>query len=173
MKKVILGIGLPGSGKSTVLKAFAERNGYAYVCPDDIREELTGDAADQSRNAEVWSEAHTRTQEFLASDQSVVVDATFTQSQRRKEFLDFVRECGADKIQGVFVDVPLETALERNAGRDRVVPEDVIYRMDRELNRPQPELTDGFDSIFRLDENQELVEVVMQREGERLHKSFR
>jgi len=37
MKKVIMGIGIPGSGKTTILKEFADKNGYEYICPDDIR----------------------------------------------------------------------------------------------------------------------------------------
>jgi predicted kinase len=41
MSKLILGIGLPGSGKTTALKPFAEKNGYIYISPGDIREELS------------------------------------------------------------------------------------------------------------------------------------
>lgn len=50
MSKVIVGIGLPGSGKTTALKPFADKNSYIYICPDDIRAELTGNPADQSKN---------------------------------------------------------------------------------------------------------------------------
>jgi dephospho-CoA kinase len=46
MAKIIIGIGVPGSGKTTALKPFAERNTYTYISPDDIRAELTGNAAD-------------------------------------------------------------------------------------------------------------------------------
>ena len=42
MKKLIMGIGIPGSEKTTVLKTFAEKYNYSYICPDDIRLELTG-----------------------------------------------------------------------------------------------------------------------------------
>ncbi len=92
---------MPGSGKTTVLKRFADENEYTYICPDDIRQELTGSASDQSKNREVWVEAYKRTEEELLKGKSVVFDATFTNPEQRKDFLSFVRQKGAEKIQGV------------------------------------------------------------------------
>jgi predicted kinase len=133
MKKVILGIGVPGSGKTTVLKRFAEENEYTYICPDDIRKELAGDAADQSKNREVWIEAYKRTEQELLEGKSVVFDATFANPDQRKDFLHFARQKGAEKIQGVYVDVDLEIAKERNSQRERIVPEHAIQRMHKNL----------------------------------------
>lgn len=53
MKKVIIGVGVPALGKTTVLKPFAEKGGYVYISSDKIRAVLTGDPADQSKNKEV------------------------------------------------------------------------------------------------------------------------
>jgi predicted kinase len=65
MKKLILGIGIPGSGKTTVLKKLANDYNYSYICPDDIRFELTLDMSDQSRNKEVWRESYHRLEQDL------------------------------------------------------------------------------------------------------------
>ncbi len=173
MRKVIIGIGIPGSGKSTLLQKFATKNKYVYVCPDDIREELTGDPQDQTQNAEVWQEAYKRAQEYLALGKSVVFDATFTYSPQRIEFIEFVREHGAQKVQGVYLDVDLETAKERNASRERVVPEHVLERMHASLGENAPQLSDGFDMLITLDEEQKLIDAERRSEGSTESTDFR
>jgi len=159
MSKIIMGVGLPGSGKTTALKQFADKNSYVYICPDDIRTELTGNASDQSKNREVWTEAHKRTANALEKGENVVFDATFARDSERKNFITFAREHGAEKIQGVVVDVDFETASERNKMRDRVVPEYAMKKMHSMLSEAPPEITDGFDSIFIIDEFQKLKHV--------------
>jgi len=74
MRKVVLSIGVPGSGKTTFLKKFANENSFVYICLDDIREELCGDAKDQSRNQEVWDLGLLRIIEAIEGNNSVVFD---------------------------------------------------------------------------------------------------
>lgn len=50
MQKVIIGSGIPGAGKTTILKKFAEKYGYTYISSDTIRTELTNDVNDMSKN---------------------------------------------------------------------------------------------------------------------------
>ncbi len=173
MKKVILGIGVPGSGKTTLLKRFADENEYAYICPDDIRQELTGSASDQSKNREVWVEAYKRTEEGLLGGKSIVFDATFANPEQRKDFLSFVRQKGAEKIKRVYVDGDLEIAKERNSQRERVVPEHAIQRMHKSLQDFPPEVSDGFDTIFTLDSEQNLLDAEMKRENKIVSREFK
>ena len=172
MKKVIVGIGIPGSGKTPVLKSFAEKNAYVYVCPDDIREELTGSAADQSRSREVWTEAYKRLQAQLMNGETVVFDATMANPDQRKQFLDFARKNGAERIEGIVFDTPLETATERNEQRDRKVPHDVMERMDNWIRTMPPEIGEGLDAIFTVDEEQKLKEVKVRGEDSVITKEF-
>ncbi len=172
MKKVIIGIGIPGSGKTTVLKEFAQKYGYAYICPDDIREEVLGDATDQSKNKEVWAEDHRRMGNFLAQGRTVVFDATFTHANGRKSFLDFARQSGAEKIQGILFDTPLEVAQERNLARERQVPEHAVKRMSDDLSANRPVIEDGLDSIFTLNEYQQLIDVERRGGSNNEHKNF-
>ncbi len=79
-----MGIGIPGSGKTTIIKAFADRNNYTYICPDDIRTELTGDPRDQTKNKEVWETARQRVSEAIHQGKTVVVDATFAHAEQRR-----------------------------------------------------------------------------------------
>lgn len=173
MIKVIMGIGMPGSGKTTVLKAFAEKNQYVYICPDDIRLEITGDTKDQSKNKEVWARAYSLVGERLSEGKTVVFDATFAAEQDRTRFIDFARKNGAQKIQGVYMDIPLEVAKERNIKRERTVPEHALDRMSENLKNAPPSIKNGFDSIFTFDEFQKLEDVEKMRSGEIINKEFK
>ena len=172
MKKLIIGIGIPGSGKTTVLKDFAKKWEYIYICPDDIRAEMTGDPSDQSKNKEVWDEARKRVQDHFQKGDTIVFDATLANQEQRKEFLAFARKNGAEKIEGIFLDIPLELAKERNEGRKRKVPEHVLEKMDESIRNFPPEIEDGLDALFTLDENQKLVETEMLKRGEIIQKEF-
>lgn len=167
-----MGIGIPGSGKTTILKDMAETNEYTYICPDEIRGELGKNQADQSVNKEVWTLAYKRLKDGLEVGNTVVFDATFANPGQRKDFIKFARDNNAEKIQGVYLNIDLETAKERNKNRERVVPEFVLERMDKSIRDFPPEICDGFDSVFTLDENQKLVEVEMQSEEKIYHKEF-
>lgn len=167
-----MGVGLPGSGKTTALKPFAEKNSYVYLCPDDIRAELTGNSADQSKNKEVWAEAYKRVADALGKGETVVFDATFARDSERKNFIAFAREHGVEKIQGVVSEVDFEVAQERNLARERVVPEHAMQRMHSMLETVPPEITEGFDSLFFIDEFQKLKQAEIG--GERkISKEFK
>ena len=157
MSIAIIAIGIPGSGKTTVLKPLAERYGLTYINRDDIREEILGDARDQSRNKEIWEEANRRTNASLIHGTGVVLDATFVESWKRKDMISFLHEAGASPIIGVFADVPLEVAKERNRGRDRIVPDDVLEWMYKKIQSEPPTLTEGFDALIGIDEIEKLA----------------
>ncbi len=173
MNKVIMTIGIPGSGKTTISKSFAEKNNYVYICPDDIRKEITGNESDQSRNAEVWNNTYQRVLSAINSNSTVVVDATFASYKDRKSFLDFLRSSGVEKIQGLYIDTPLEVSKNRNRNRDRIVPDSVLNRMDSFLKKNPPDINDGFDSLFILDESRNMVSVEMKKGEGVITKEFK
>ena len=172
MKKIIMGVGIPGSGKTAVLKSFAQKNSYTYICPDEIRFALTGDSSDQTKNREVWDLAYSRTEEALKRGKSVVFDAVFAYESQRKDFIEFAKNNGAEKIQGVYIKTPLEIAKERNANRERQVPEQVVEKMNEVLESKAPNIEDGFDSIFVLDENQKMQSVELRNGSGGIKQKF-
>lgn len=159
MAKVVYSIGIPASGKSTHLKRFAEANGYVYICPDDIRLELTGNAADQSKNGEVWETSYSRMEAALQSGNSVVFDATQARQGDREVFIQKEYQYGAEKVQAVQFSIPLEIAKERNRTRDRNVPEFVLDRMKQNLDNNPPSIQEGNASISTIDENGRLASI--------------
>lgn len=143
-----MAIGLPGSGKTTFLKPLAEKYGLAYINRDDIREERLGDARDHSDQKAVWKEANRRTAKALAAGQGIALDATFLERWKRKSMIEFLRNNGADRVVGVFFDVPFEIAEERNKGRERTVPNEVMEWMRNKLAAEPPKLEEGFDALY-------------------------
>ncbi len=149
-RRVIIGIGLPGSGKSTILRPMAADLGAVYICPDDIRAEVTGDPADQSQNAVVWRLAYERLERALETVGSAIFDATNAKAADRRELVAFCR-AHADRVEGIWFDTPLMVCLKRNRARTRVVPDVAVGRMYNQLKAEPPTLAEGFDSLSRRD----------------------
>ena len=148
MSRAIIGIGLPGSGKSTDLRLLAADIGATYICPDDIRHEVAGDAADQSRNPIVWKLAYERLRRALVNGGQVVFDATNANGGDRRKLVAFCRE-HTDTVEGIWFDTSLMVCLERNRLRPRVVPDEVIGRMYNQLKQDPPTENEGFDLLER------------------------
>ena len=147
MSQAIIGIGIPGSGKTTYLKPLAARMGLPYVSLDDIRQELTGDAADHGQHARTLAVFWQRIAAALVRGPGVVIDTTNSKARDRREVLGFCRRHGVDDITGIWFDTPLEVCLGRNRGRDRQVPEHALHRMQARLDAAPPTESEGFDRL--------------------------
>jgi predicted kinase len=152
MTLLVMGIGIPGSGKSTFLEKLAKQRNYFYLSVDAVRKELAGNEADQSVNTQAWSIARGRLAQRLAHEESVVFDATFAKGEERREFIQYAREKGVTVLHGYYFDVPLDIAKERNAQRKRAVRESALDRLHTELQKDPPTEAEGFDTLFTVDE---------------------
>lgn len=126
-------MGIPGSGKSTLAAAISQTltgwgDSVVVLCPDDIREEVTGSASDQSRNREVFELAHDRLRTALTEVGCVIFDATNVTIAARQSLLQIAAECGSDTCLYV-VDTPHEVSRARNLARSRTVPEHAMNRL--------------------------------------------
>ena len=75
--KLIILMGISGSGKSTFARDYVSKNsGTRVINQDSIRRELTGNISDQSKNREVIAEAKRRLDECLSNKESVIWDNT-------------------------------------------------------------------------------------------------
>lgn len=128
--------GAPGSGKSTyresLLKQFPD---VKVISMDDKRKELTGDVHNQTMNSEIFSICSQELLQAMRKKQSAIWDATSASKKHRKVVIDIARRYGA-LVGIIFFDLPLETLIERNAGREKKVPETVVreyyyQRMER------------------------------------------
>lgn len=145
---IVMGVGIPGSGKTTALEVVVQHLGITRICPDDIREEMTGSAADQSVNAEAWAEAYRRASIVLGLGKSAIIDGTHTEAWRRPQNVQQYREFGAIVVVAAVFDTPLEIAKQRNTARSRVVPEFALDRMHTALQKEPVSHKEGFDAIY-------------------------
>ncbi len=174
MQKLIITIGLPGAGKSTVSKSFAEKYGYVYINPDDIyalKDNIQ--PRPQALIKEVWDEVAQKTTEALKAGKTVLVDGTFVKKSKRQEFVDIAQKAGISKVTGLYVKTPIDIAKERNLGRDRVVPEEIIERKNLQLKNDFPGKDDGLSEVFYLNENMELTKAITNNETKPLVREFK
>ena len=155
MAKLVLPIGISGSGKSYIYNK--DYKDCVQVSPDLIREELTGDISNQSKNKEVFKLAFERVDEYLNSGQDVFFDATNVNKSQRKSFTD--KYIGTD-VEVVYVILPADIDLSwkriRSDIREKKNRADVPYfALVRQKENYDNTIKLGFD-----DENvQEVVYV--------------
>jgi predicted kinase len=139
--RIVLLVGLPGSGKSTWL----ENAGAAALSSDAIRKVLLDDETDQSANDRVFLTLRYLLRHRLALGRPVTyIDATNLTREERAAYIAIGRVFGCE-MEAVFFDVPLEVCRDRNARRRRVVPEEAMLRLAAKLAPPGEE--EGFQKI--------------------------
>ena len=149
MKRLILLVGIPGSGKTTLAKKIIEK-GFHCLSADPIREELYGNAAEQGDKEEVFRIFFERLEDALSKELDIIVDNTNLNPRQRKPLLERAQKAGYTDIQLWLLDVPLDVCLKRNASRERVVPDDIVANMFMELNRSgRPQRSEGKLAIIR------------------------
>jgi len=138
---VVLAIGLPGSGKSSWFK----RHNITPLSSDVLRALLFDDPTEQRFQDLVFSNLRAMLKARLIARRPLnYVDATNLTPHERHSWIKLAKDYGYE-VHAVFFDVPVEVCLERNRGRERNVPEDVMRRMAAKL-RP-PTFDEGFAKV--------------------------
>ncbi len=155
MVKLILLIGLPGSGKSSLAQQLlAAEPKLVLISTDNIRRHLFGDEAIQGPWFLIWQEVQRQFQQAVVQisqgmAHSAIYDATNAQRRHRREVITLARASGFTHITGLWVDTPVWLCLARNEQRDRQVPEEAIFRMHRQLRDASPNVNEGIDCLIR------------------------
>jgi predicted kinase len=122
-------MGLPGSGKSTYAASLV-KEGWVEVNKDQIRADLakTGWVWSHEREGDVVAERNKQITFALMAGNDVVSSDTNFGRKHKVALEGIARTCKAEFEIRRF-DVPLETCLERNRGRQGEVPDQVIKDM--------------------------------------------
>ena len=143
MAKLIYLVGLPGSGKSTLANFYTVK-GYKVFSSDAIRAELYGDESVQDNPQKVFNLLHKRIKNALSAGENCIYDATNVKSKTRIAFLNEIKNISCIK-ECVIVWAPVEVCKERNAARNKKVPDYVIERMWKNFETPY--YFEGWDEI--------------------------
>ncbi len=149
---VLIG-GLPGTGKTTLAGALADRLGFTVLSSDRIRKELAGIPAEQNcaatwgtgiytaaRTERVHSEMLGRAGRLLALGESVIADASFTSPAQRDAAAVTAAAAHADLVQ-LRCTAPTEVARQRLDARTEGISDadaDIARRLAA-VEAPWPE----------------------------------
>lgn len=134
--KLTVLVGLSGSGKSTIATQIVNENlNTVIISSDAIREELTGNLADQEHNEEVFRIFHDRIRRNLENKKNVIADATNLTMKSRRAILDKVNGLNIYRVC-VIIPKPFERCKEDNLHREHPVPDIVLDKQIRRFQVP-------------------------------------
>ncbi len=141
--RLVLTVGLPGSGKSTWLK----KRKVPALSSDKIRHMLSGDETNQQINRLVFKTLRDLAKARADAGAKVTyIDATALSPWERRVWIRFAQLNNCE-IEAIYFDVPVEECKRRNRKRTRVVPDDVIDRMAARM--VPPDVEEGFTRVSR------------------------
>lgn len=156
MKTLILLAGIPGSGKSTWARRYAESHPHTYVCDtDETRKKITGSYLKFPDRMEVIfddliNQGNTIFEQETG-DCTVIEDAAFLDDYRRAYFMKRMK--GYDHSVLLLIKMhDYSLCYERNKLRikDKWVPEEIIDGMIKMYKDPSPEVAALFDEVQTL-----------------------
>lgn len=146
MVKLIMLIGIPGSGKTTYSKELSERYSAKVISSDKVRQLYVG--IDEK---EVFPTVYKLCVEELKSGKNVILDATHITPKVRKRTFDALDAYGIayDKV-AIFVDTPVEECIRRVEIRNQN-PEELFLPLEVISSYGQniipPNVDEGFMEI--------------------------
>ena len=168
--------GGPGSGKSYVVRATTGGTGLRIVNSDDLFEKYLKDAGfdmDMStkkaeREAEERDKMRKRAKQLTKKRQAnylegrigLIIDGTVKDYEKIAKQATQLKQLGY-VVHMIFVNTSLDTALERNAKRERTVPTDVATRSWKDVQRNIGKFSQYFRQNFVVVDNNNSEEDVM------------
>lgn len=146
---LVMLVGLPASGKSTITKNFDDS--FVIFSTDEYRKQKYGDASIQEpARGPFFQEFHNLLFAEWRKGSNIIYDATNLSFKRRRAFLrelarmtpstvDYTTKC-------YLIICPYDECLKRNSERARNVPESVMEKMFKTFQTPS--FTEGWDEII-------------------------
>lgn len=159
MNKLILMMGMAGSGKSTYAKSILKED-EKYVSRDEIRFALVPENEDYfSKEGMVFNLFINTISNYLRQGFTVYADAIHLNKKSRNKIIHAL-SIEPDEIEVIYMNTPLDLTLERNSfreGRARV-PNTVIKAMYNSIELPTKD--EGISKLTIVKEN-DVQEVIL------------
>ena len=174
-KRLVLMVGIPGSGKSTFATRFCTHEiKYGHSCEivsrDKIRFALIqGDEGYFSHENTVWEKYVAQAANSLKINEITILDATHLNTASRKKIINAIKEIYWEEdieLEAVVLNENVLTCLDRNKERTgrAYVPENIIYNINYQLTFPYKE--ENFNKVVLASWNEEIldydVEVIIE-----------
>jgi len=134
--EVIIMIGYPGSGKSTIVRDVFEAAGYAVMSGDELK-----------TSVKMIKTAAAALGDGKGTVKSVVFDATNPSKKKRAEYIDFAKKRGLP-VRCIHVATSLEESMANNQKRpvDKIVPR-IAYNLYKK-NFEEPAAAEGCEVVI-------------------------
>lgn len=147
MAKLIMLIGIPGSGKTTHSVELSKKYNAKVISSDKVRQTFAG-----IEEKDVFPTVYRLCIEELKNGVNVILDATHITPKVRKRTFDSLDQYGVpyDKI-GIYFDTPVDVCVKRVEIRNQdpnelFLPLDVIESYGKNIVMPTKE--EGFEEII-------------------------
>ncbi len=132
-REAIIAGGLCGAGKTTVLNEYAgiDRSQYLTVSPDDIKEKLAErglvpdmDGLSPMEASDLAHRESSHIARLLAvraqgDGKNLIWDISMSSKDSTAERIDNLRAAGYERVDAIFVDIPIDLSLQRADDRHR------------------------------------------------------
>ena len=148
--KLIIMVGIPGSGKSTFAQHYikdANNMSTVWVSRDEVRYSLISGTDEYfAKEKDVFKLFVKKINTALAEGKDVIADATHINAQSRKKLLSSITVPDI-QIEACVMEASLQECLANNEKREGMarVPKAAILRMYRQFEYPT--FSEGFSSI--------------------------
>lgn len=151
--EMVFTMGLPGSGKSTTLARLGLTDTHRTIDPDAHKQSHPDYDPKNPAALHAWSneKAEAEFQGALTAGTGLwIVDGTGTNAEKMIRRIRQAKAAGFT-VRLVYVRVILQTALERNAARERTVPETVVREKALDITTAFALTKDEADTVVVVD----------------------
>ncbi len=181
MKKILIFIGPPGSGKGTQAKLLAKKYGYKHISTGDLFRALSEDetatekekqALEEMKSGKLVSDwlvynlAFKEIKKNLESNVGVVLDGAIRSLEQAKEFQKFFEENNwGEEIQAIEVSLSDDESFNRLAKR-RICSKcgEIIPYLSTTKDLSDCPKCDG-ELIYRQDDSEEIIKKRIEEQG--------